>query len=249
MSYVEFPGDEIIAVHFKKPDEPPDPENPPGGPNGHCGMVELGTNITIYFPDDLFAAYTLDRFHVYRFGTVRPGSGAPDQPYGYLMRLQEYVDNGITDVIPYVWNTPGSFTISILDNHATEWRISEYRNINPQRYLYDFEFNNIPNPAQPTRVVDGRVMEIQAQQPNETYPPFFFVSYKKPDGFWYILWEQHITIQAHCAETTIGDLPPQPPGYDAYDYYKSPMYGSINDPVTPPPTEPPTLRQRAMRLR
>ncbi|HEX2398528.1 MAG TPA: hypothetical protein VHJ79_00775, partial [Mycobacterium sp.] len=83
----------------------------------------------------------------------------------------------------------------------------------------------------------------------EYYPPMFMVEVMRTSAVpWETVRYPHMTVQAHCQFTTVGALPPQPPGWGTFFNINSlwvyPMPGSINDPLHPPPVPPP-LRYRA----
>jgi hypothetical protein len=235
--YTEFPGDEIIAVHFKTKDKPP--TEPPGDQwKNTCGMFENvplpglpigGPGIFVFEYDALYWVVPDNN----------PGHD-PKKPWMYFPIFRKYIDSGTTVNYPWVWGAPGSFTVNYIgDTSKAAFRIRVYRNVNIQAFMQTVQAGN---PEPPDYTVDGTTTTIDNISATEIYVPFFIVD-QKPHPWlggeypWSAVVDPHITVQAHCEKTTVGALPPQPPGMSASSpWFRYPTPGSTDLPVRPPPT-------------
>lgn len=245
--YTEFPGDEIVAVHFKKKDNggPPDTG---GDPYAYCGMFENG--LVPGAPIGFSGLYTLAPDNMYmHIPDGNPGH-ALDKPWMYFPCFQDYVTMRLATVRPYVWHAPEKWTLTWQPSAAAPDAIARYkiwRNTNPQLFG-----NMLSDPPPPDQIIEGPVATIPyVDVDTEYYWPMFIIETKFGSVDWHTTPYPHVSVQAHCQFTTLGALPPQPPGwgtfFDIDSLWVYPMPGSINDPLHPPPVPPP-LRYRVEPL-
>ena len=231
--YIESPIDRIVDVHWKKKDEPeppPDTENGPGA--GTCGQGKYGMVPGVPSGIATNAYLFLDLYGMYVMAKDFSTNHAPDKPYQYYPAFNDYVLVGLMEWIPFVWNRPGSFTVNYIGpTSGGAWRISVWYNVNPQAFIV-----STPPREAPDLSIGGTLAEIPVM-PGAIYPPFFAVEFNFGDG-WHAHIYPKITVQAHCLETTLGALPPQPSGWgtiiDPKAMIPYPAPGSTNDPIRPP---------------
>src|SRR4051812_5187611 len=206
--YVEFPVDNVIDVHWKKKDKPPDDfplDSPPcGGVYGRASGYARGIIITEYTIFDLF----------------RPPP-PPGQPTG----------PGNPDIPWYLWNTPaGGFTVEI--RPEIQYVYGRQSPVLPEGTQQCNEYsltiglhlirNRDPHLVAQTPIDDypagGQVIQFQGIQRDESWYPIVLVVGNAVDTPLNV----HgpcvgkganalvpILIQAHCDHETYGGPPPQ----------------------------------------
>lgn len=259
MSYVEFPADPIVDVHWHKKKngngDPLDDPWPCGAFKHGYGLYDDATGTYSFFPQPGNSIFILTRFNIYGIGYDILTAHEPFQPYSYWWSTADYLGSVIDSRdVPFVWFRPGSWTVTVDVSTVEErfnrkWQdlgvgggtvnsvsIQEFRNLNIQA------LQPLGTPALiPDREVQSSTIDIVAQADDEIYPPGFRVRYKATVGGGaervYDETYPPSTIQAHCKHETTGDYPPRPPNLEAvlYDY---PAPGRNDWPLRPPPPPP-----------
>jgi hypothetical protein len=257
--YVEFPTDPVVNVNWKKKDGDgsPDPDAWPCGAFRHgYGKYDSTTGITHYGEIPGNSIFILTDWNIYGIGFDFSSPHETYQPYSYWWSTADYNSSPINPRdVPYVWNSPSSWTLTVdlaeLTARKTRERpgiiinsvtIQEFRNLNIQALKTRFD------PVAPDREVKANTIDIQAQTVDEVYPPGFRVLYEyefggtppAPPSTVPSIYPPML-VQAHCKLETTGDYPPRPPSVDEAlggIPYAYPAFGRNDWPIRPPPPPP-----------
>lgn len=105
-TYTEFPGDEIVAVHFKKEPKPPDGELPEPEPVTVCGITQVNMSVGAAvsgFPD----------WHWSYLGNFSPN-------YVYFYNPLYVPEEDRVEALPNMWFLHGVVSYTIESNVITE---------------------------------------------------------------------------------------------------------------------------------
>src|SRR3954466_4288769 len=149
--YIEDPYQRITNVHWKKkkPDDPPDTTGPFVA-EAHCGAYMNGLQGGVHV--GISGVLVLANTNLYYLQTDFRPHHLPNKPNWYVPIFDEYI--GMTPFRPFVWANPISWTLTYglpSGQHDVGLRISEYRNVNPQKLLPPATLQRLA----PTRRVGG----------------------------------------------------------------------------------------------
>lgn len=237
MTYVEFPADRIVNVHWHK-------KNGNGGGDLEftCGAFRHGYGLYDAIPRVNFGGipglglFILDNFNIYSMGIDNNPNKDPLVPYSYWWHTADFLPLPFHDYhdVPFIWEAPRSWTLTVDSGELASRSgvaldsvyIQEYRNINPQAWAAGGAVGAVPD-----QVADGSI-DIINQRDGEIYAPAFRVGMRwgRYDS---IVAYPPTLVQAHCDLETIGDYPP---GKRDNPYFVYPAPGRTDLPLRPPPS-------------
>jgi hypothetical protein len=199
MSYVEFPTDLIVGVHWKR-------KKPPNGGNGDGELVQGPCGMVGEYPSQPGRQfYLLDNF-----GPWAIGGGLGQDGQKYVTGTSNLRLSGGQYFSDYGWQNPNGYTVSAraaLEGYSSfgvlAWLNADITSFNPC--------------TDPPDQTGGATLDIgprpQGGPPvDQYYGPIFGVcdpQFGSACGYAPV----YFTVQAHCADETGGGLPPQPPGF------------------------------------